>query len=148
MKKKITLLLCLTFVFTGCTGKSNHQMEDTTQSESNDEKVRVYYSSVNEKEIGQVYNPLASYSYGLLHYNGNLYTTSYSDTSEIKEDLQMNAILGDEIATISGNHGVFWSTVGDELSETTVEGTLYQVKGYDAQFRVGIYYETTMPSED
>ncbi len=139
MRKRIILVLCIALILVGCKGKISDNTEDSKG---------VYYQKIDEKEIGQRYNALASYIYGLLHYDDKIYTSSLHYSSTEKGTLDLNSILGDEIETVLGNHGVFWSTDGEELSEVTYEGRIYQIKGYDEAFRIGIYYEISMPLAD
>lgn len=139
MRKPIFLVLCIALILVGCKGKISDNTEDSKG---------VYYQKIDEKEIGQRYNALASYAYGLLHYDDKMYTSALHYSSTEKSTLNLDSILGEEIETVLGNHGVFWSTEGEELSEVTYEGRIYQIKGYDEAFRIGIYYETSMPLAD
>lgn len=148
MRQMIIILLCFTFVLVGCSSKDNPQTKDTEPNDVPNKIAGVYYPGIDEKVIGQKYNPLASYLYSLLHYNGNMYTTSYEFTSENKLDTDIDAIVGDEITSVYGNHGLCWSTDSNELLENTLEGILYKVKGYDEDFRVCLYFEKVMPSQD
>lgn len=132
MTKRILLLFFLMLSLTAC----------------GEETSSVYIQKMDEDEISQPYNPLASYSCGLLHYDGSMYTSSLSYCATDKTGLNWDLILGEELETVSGNHGVFWSTDGSELSEVTYEGTIYQVKGYEESFRVAVCYETAMPLAD
>lgn len=136
MKRRLLFLLCIVFTLTGCQVKQNNSTEDNGG---------VYLQKIDESEISGQYNPLASYSYGLLHYDDKMYTSTLQYSSTDKNTLDLDSILGDELEHVSGNHDVFWSTDSDELSEVTYNGTLYQVKGYDDSFRIAVYYETTMP---
>lgn len=108
----------------------------------------VYYQEMEEKTIEQKYNPMAQYTRSLLLYHDRIYTSYVRIFDTEKANLKLDSILGKELSTVKGNHGVFWSIDGEELSEVTTEGTLYQIKGYDDSFRVGIYYEISMPLSD
>lgn len=74
MEKRILLLLCIVLALTGCHGKTNDTTEDSG----------VYLQGIDESEISGPYNALAQYSYGLLHYDGKMYTSSlqYSSTDK------------------------------------------------------------------
>ncbi len=138
MKKMFLCLLCMVLALTGCQSGQSQDIADEG----------VYFSKIDEAEISAVYNPLASYVCALMHYDEKIYTstTEYSVTEQ--SELPLDSVLGDELALVSGNHGLFWSTDSEELLEVTYEGTLYQVKGYDESFRVVVYYETAMPLAD
>lgn len=139
MRRRLLYLLCIVFVLTGCQEKQNDNTEDNNG---------VYFQKIEENEISGQYNPLALYSCGLLHYDNRMYTSSLSYSSTDKSAFNLDSVLGDEIGPVSGNHDVFWSTDGSELSEITYEGTLYRVKGYDEAFRIAVCYETAMPLAD
>lgn len=136
MWKQKILLLCLLIFLTGC-GKNPGDYQQDGEG--------VYYQKISEKEIGVKYNSLAQYTRSLLYYKDRIYTSNqrYSDTDQ--ENLHLGDILGNELAVIKGNHGVFWSPDEEKLSEITGEGTVYQVKGYDESFCVAVYYEIPMP---
>lgn len=148
MRKIIIFVLCYVFILAGCTPKDRPQIKDSIPSEDSIEVKGCYYKGIDERNIERMYSPLASYQYFLLHYNRHMYTSSYQYTSENKSDINMDAIVGDKITSVYGNHDVYWSTDSDKLLETTLEGTLYTVKGYDEDFRICLYFEKIMPSQD
>lgn len=139
MWKKRILLLCLTVILISCGISPGDPAQD---------REGVYYKEIGEKTIGQKYNSMAQYTYSMLLYNDRIYTSyvRYFDTE--KENLRLDDIVGNELTTVKGNYSVFWSISGKELSEINTEGILYQIKGYDEAFRVGIYYELSMPLSD
>lgn len=135
MKKRIMgLLLCMAFILTACAGSKKAQ--------------GVYYSKISEKDISQKYQSGACYRCSLLHYDGKMYTSCYTAGTEDKGELLLESVLGDEIGKVYGNHLVYWSTDGGELSESTLEGTLYRMNGYGEDFRVALYCESQMPYAD
>lgn len=144
MWKQKILLLCLAIFLVSC-GKSPDDYEQDREG--------IYYQEIGKKTIGQKYNSMAQYTRRLLLYNDRIYSSYVSSFSTgsfgtEREDLHLDDILGNELTTVKGNHSVFWSADGKKLSEVTTEGILYQVKGYDEDFRVGIYYEISMPFSD
>lgn len=108
----------------------------------------VYYKAIDEKNIGAGYNKLAIYQYSLLHYNGGMYTSSFRNASNNIKDLNIDGIIGEKLKTVYGNHDICWSTNASELQQNTMEGQLYQVKGYDEDVRVCIVCEVVMPSKE
>ena len=109
----------------------------------------IYYEKINPKEIGLKYQPLASYRYSLLYYNGKMYSSRMNCvTSEKKEELQLDKVIGKKLATVYGNGGVYWATEKDKLLECTLDGELYQVQGYEEEDRVCIYYKIDMPLQE
>lgn len=135
MKKQIMgLLLCMAFILTACAGGEKAQ--------------GVYYRKISEKEISQKYQSGACYRCFLLHYDGKMYTSCYTSGTEDKGELPLESVLGNEIGKVYGNRLVYWSTDGGELSENTLEGTLYRVNGYDEDFRVALYCESQVPYAD
>jgi hypothetical protein len=109
----------------------------------------VYYPQMDESNVGQIYRDNALYIGAQLHYNDKMYTSSHTQSSTDQNDLWLDTVLGDELGTVSGNHTVYWSTNSEELSECTTEGVIYQVKGYDENFRVAVYSEVkTTPLSD
>jgi hypothetical protein len=127
----MVLLLATVILLTGCgnSATANQYLDG------------VYYSKIDESEIGQIYRNNALYIGAKLHYNDKIYTSSWEQSSTDQNDLNPDTMLGDELGTVSGNHTVYWSTDSEELSECTTEGVIYQVKGYDETFRVAIYSE-------
>ncbi len=132
MKRLILYLTLLSVlpVLTGCQREENVRIQG------------VYYECIGENEIGLPYNSMAMYGYSSLYYDDRIYISSICDGYNIPTD-----VFGDEIKTVYGNRDVYWSDEEDKLDEITCEGTLYQVKGYDDNFRVAVYYNLSN-SED
>ena len=137
MRKRMILMLCMILVLGGCKKESDN--------------TGVYYQKISEYEVGQVYNSMALYMCELLYYNGKIYTSTMHYRETEKEDLDCDTILGDEIGNVFGNHYVFWATDEDKLAANTGEGKIYQINGYDEDFRIAVYYEayheTLLPPE-
>ena len=135
MWKRIVLVLCILLVLSGCQGESL-------------DNEGVYYQKIDVREVGQNYNPLALYAYQLLCCNDQMYTSALHYQASDKECLNSDIILGDEIGIVYGNHCLFWSTDKEKLLESTGEGKIYQINGYDESFRIAVCYETTLPYTD
>lgn len=161
MKKRwylALLCICMVFVLMGCQGsrteeevngdsRTEKEADADSQTEEEVDSDSVYLEKIDESAVGGVYNPQASYSCRLLHYDNQIYTSSLVYDSTDKDELPLDDVLEDSLATVSGNHGVYWSEDGSELTEVTSEGTLYSVKGYDGAFRVAIYYENEIGTD-
>ena len=77
--------------------------------------------------------------------NDQIYTSALYYSATEKEDLADDIILGDEIGNVFGNHWQFWSVDEALLLESTCEGKLYRINGYDENFRIALYHEISMP---
>lgn len=135
MRRRMICMLCMILVLGGCKGGSDN--------------TGVYYQKISEKEVSAKYNSMALYMYSLLYYDGKMYTsTAFRYQAAEKEDLDCT-ILGDEIGSVFGNHFQYWSTDEDKLSESTFEGKIYRINGYDEDFRIAVYceayYEMMLP---
>lgn len=139
MKKIAILLMCFIICFNGCAVVKNDNPETSTVPSG------VYYKKIDDSIVEYRYNPMVCYAWTTLYYDGKIYTSSASalmnESSENKEDLNLDEVLGEELGTVYGNHGIYWATDKDKLREVTHETKLYKVKNYDPAFCVGIYYE-------
>ena len=98
-------------------------------------KKGIYYDELSDY-VKYTYNPLASYGYSTLIYNGKVYTCSSINESLPCSSEEFSNLQVKELSSVYGNHGIFWSTDSADLYETTVEGKLYQLEGYQADNRI------------
>jgi hypothetical protein len=76
-----------------------------------------------------------------LYYNGEVYTRSHFYQEYIKNDLPLNALLGEELCAVYGNEKIHWADNEEDLAACTHTGTLYRVPGYEESFRLCLYFE-------
>ncbi len=131
-RKNIFILLLAVLLLIGCNEETGEKKEEPTG---------VYYQALSERDIKGVYDVNASYIYSTLKYDDKMYTSIERYKASDKAELNIDAIMGEELKTVYGSHGVWWSTNAEELLEVTDEVKLYSVKGYDESFRVCVYYE-------
>lgn len=111
----------------------------------------IYYEPIETTIVGNKAfdtsnsNMVVCYAYTALNYDGKIYTSCASLSSE--DEKEIRAALGKELSGVYGNRRIYWSTDAAALFDCTEEKTLYAVQGYDTEDRVGIYYEieTTKP---
>lgn len=140
MNKRIfCILCCIMFVLSAC-GKKTDSISD--------KKEGVYFSKISEKNISYAYNPNALYAYSSLYYNGKIYCSVKIDGVLDKSELNLEKVLETEVATVSTNNNLYWSTDSSKLFEVTGKGKLYKVKGYNTDFRVAVYYELAHEHSD
>ncbi len=142
MKKVFILFVCAAFLFSGCAEQTGDPASVTSEV-SETEETGVSLSAISERAVvGRVYNAMELLAYSSLLYGDQIYTSTHTYTVSNPAKLSAKDALGKELASVAGNHEIYWSTDGEDLAEVTSEWTLYQVKGYDESFRVAIYYET------
>lgn len=135
MTKKILLFFLSALLLAGC---------GTAQPEG------IYYPASSHVFIGNTLqrNKYSSACYSdtasSLYYDDSIYTSVRQYMEYSKSDLPLPDLLGEELAPVYGNQGQYWSywsVTEEKLAECTTNGTLYQLKGYDEDFRVCLYYE-------
>ena len=134
--KKLLCVCVSILLLAGCgTDKDNADKKETHSG--------IYFAKIDKKEVGMVYNPLASYAYSLLSDGNSVYTSSETWEWKKEGDVQSfsDKFLGRRLGKVYDNHRQFWSVNKKELYESTGAGMLYQVKGYDRQNRVCVLYE-------
>lgn len=91
-----------------------------------------------EKELVASYFPSSGVQeqYCSIYYDGRVYTSTI-----ILDALETEEALGKKLGTVYGNKVHYWSLDEDNLFTSNMEGKLYELKGYDKDYRVGIVYE-------
>lgn len=137
MKRISLILFLMIFLLIGCKNieETNEQLTIETVIEG------IYYGPLESRLIEHKYNSLSSYGFFSLGYDDRIYTSVYVCDSEEKEQLNLNSVFGRKLNDVYGNHEVFWSVDKEILFECNGTGELYEVKGYDSDFCVGIYYD-------
>lgn len=102
----------------------------------------VYYPKL-EKELVSQWIPEEGGAYNsYLYYNGSVYSACswyiFNAVNTEEDEIEISDILYTEIGTVYSNKEYYWSTDENDLYTTTSEGTLYQIKGFDAEYRVGV----------
>lgn len=145
-KKKKSLLLkwgaaaaCLCLVFAGAFGVNKyyaHLREQTVQQQAGSintgEGVSIPTVELPEKTEGMTFDMLA-----LVVYNGGIYTQSESYTGEAAR--RIDSLTGEYLGYASGSIDE-WSKpeeYGQDFA-SSVAGKVYEVKGYDTDFRICI----------
>lgn len=100
-------------------------------------KKGIYYDELNPY-VKYTYNPLVSYGYSTLLYNGKVYTGGYSVSCSAKE---FKNLQRKELSAVYGNHGIYWSADSSDLYETTEEGIICRLEGYQPDSRVCVRCE-------
>lgn len=125
-------ILLLTLLFTGCSTEEEPQ--------------GITYPPLSHTFLMQNLSPanmIICYSADAfkLYYDGEVYTLSHSYQEYSKEDLPLDTLPGKELCTVFGNEKIHWADKEEDLVACTHTGTLYQVTGYDEDFRVCLYFE-------
>lgn len=91
-----------------------------------------------EKKLLASYFPSSGVQekYSSVYYDGKVYTSTI-----ILDALEIEEALGKKLGTVYGNKVHYWSLNEDDLFTSNMEGVLYELKGYDKDYRVGIVYE-------
>ena len=112
-------------LFTGCAGKTEG----------------VYYAPLDSAIIRTVSAGTGgSFLYTCLLYNETMYTSLTSFTTLDKSELDLDHFLGNELGTVYYG-SVHWHDDPGTYGEGIIQGTLYQIQGYDPAFRICVYYE-------
>lgn len=136
MKKKLFILFLSFLLFAGCGTAAQPK--------------GIYYPASSHVFIGNTLlrNKYSSACYGdtssKLYYDESIYSSVRQYTEYSKSDLPLTDLLGEELGTVYGNQGQYWSywsVAKEKLAECTASGTLYQLKGYDEDFRICLYFE-------
>lgn len=128
----IYLLLCCVVCSIFACGKEDEKEDSTPEG--------IHYQMFSDTDIKYVYNSGECYSCSLLDYDGKIYSSTKNYSSDNKEDLNLD-ILGDELADVYGNYGIYWSEEKEKLYESNITGKVYAINGQDDSFYVGLYYE-------
>ena len=104
------------------------------------QKDGVYYDALSIKELGFKYNGNALYAYDSLFYNGKIYSSDVINYKQYSaEEFKVFSAKIISLGKVYDNHGVYASTDSSILYEVTGKGTLFRLKEYGEDNRIGIY---------
>jgi len=114
---------------------NGNKKNESTDTEKQRKRKGVYYEALNKKAVKGKYNPLASYGYSSLYYNGKVYTSNSINRISCSS-AEYRSLQRKELSAVYGNRYIYWSADSADLFEVTGEGTLYQLKEFNIDKRV------------
>ncbi len=129
----VVVLMVLMYFF-------SHYGEKENISEKVQQREGVYYDALDIKEIGFKYDGNALYSYDSLFYNNKIYTSNVLNYKQYSlEEFEVFSTKIISLGKVYENNGVYASVDSSALYEVTGTGTLFQLREYDEDYRIGIY---------
>lgn len=120
----------------------------------------VYYSKAHKTDVEQVsYEGFVIDGMGtsrkinskLVNFEDKMYTTTYEGRERDKSKLKMEGYIDKEIGKVYGQwgrYGRYYSQDKTEIEDATIEATVYKLKDYDENFRIGIYFKETLKIDE